>query len=529
VGRDDEVLVVDLAGAQIICRRRVAAKVHSLDYNPDNRALAVGYRDAAFVSTFDPTADGVLANLAVGSMQETVVAWHSDGKRLAAAGSNPQIQIWDVPAKRRLAVLTGHVQQVTCLSFHPDGGLLASGSWDGVLRLWQPSTGRPLMQMPLSSLARFSVDGRWLGPVWPGDQQYQLLEVASTPEYRTIVSSLGAGEGAYYLGDIRPDGRLFALAMGGSARLWDLANGQELATLPGAAEFVFFDRSGPEWNLLVCGADGFKRWPVVRRDDAGHSLAVGPPKTLSSRTQAGFCRTSDGLTLAGLCSTAEPLELFDLTHPSRPRQLGPHPMAGRIALSRDGAWAASAGWHSDRVRLWNAKTGKLVHEWKFGVENDVFFLPDSRALIISHGDSYEFWDVGSLQLIRRLQRDVALYPGYVAFSPDGKLMALEMAPAVVHLKEVDTGRTIVKLEDPHGDRATWMAFTPDGAKLVVVGLYARAIHLWDLRLIREQLKRMHLDWDWPEFPPAPRAETAPAPLTIEVRIGIRQLLGTFWR
>ena len=95
----------------------------------------------------------------------------------------------------------------------------------------------------------------------------------------------------------------------------------------------------------------------------------------------------------------------------------------------------------------------------------VFFTPDSRALIIARGDEFSFWDVATLQPIRRLRRDVAQYPGHVAFSPDGRLMALEMAPAVIHLKEVATGRTVAKLEDPHGDRATWQGFTPDGTQL----------------------------------------------------------------
>ena len=43
-------------------------------------------------------------------------------------------------------------------------------------------------------------------------------------------------------------------------------------------------------------------------------------------------------------------------------------------------------------------------------------------------------------------------------------MALEMAPAAIHLKEVATGRTVARLEDPHGDRATWQGFTPDGSE-----------------------------------------------------------------
>jgi tetratricopeptide (TPR) repeat protein len=81
-------------------------------------------------------------------------------------------------------------------------------------------------------------------------------------------------------------------------------------------------------------------------------------------------------------------------------------------------------------------------------------------------------------------------------------MALEMEPAVIHLRDVATGRTVAKLEDPHGDRAGWMGFTPDGTQLVVAATYAKAIHVWDLRAIRQRLKGMGLDWDWPEFRPA---------------------------
>ena len=201
------------------------------------------------------------------------------------------------------------------------------------------------------------------------------------------------------------------------------------------------------------------------------------------------------------------------------RDLGSHPQGEVRALSGDGRWAASCGWHSDRVRLWNAGTGQMVHEWVLGKRTFVFFTPDSRALVISRGDEFSFWDVETLQPIRRLRRDVAQFPGWVAFSPDGRLMALEMAPAVIHLKEVATGRTVAKLEDPHGDRATWQGFTPDGTRLVVVASYASAIHIWDLRAIRTRLKEMNLDWDWPEFPPAATGNMAAGPVTIEVLPG----------
>jgi hypothetical protein len=208
--------------------------------------------------------------------------------------------------------------------------------------------------------------------------------------------------------------------------------------------------------------------------------------------------------------------ILDLETGAVRRALGSHPRGEVQALSADGRWAASCGWHSDRVRLWNAGTGQMVHEWVTGKWTYACFTPDSRTLIISRGDEFSFWDVETLRPIQRLPRDVTPFPGHMAFSPDGKLMALEMAPAVLHLKEVATGRTVAKLEDPCGDRATWQSFTPDGTKLVVAANYASAIHVWDLRAIRAQLKEMNLDWDWPEFPPAPAGKPAAVPATIEV-------------
>ena len=150
----------------------------------------------------------------------------------------------------------------------------------------------------------------------------------------------------------------------------------------------------------------------------------------------------------------------------------------------------------------------MVHERVVGKRTTVFFTPDSRELIIARGDEFSFWDVETRQLIRQLPREDSQYPGFVAFSPDGRLMAMEMAPAVIHLIDAVTGRTIARLEDPHGDLSTWHGFTPDGTQLVVVTRHACAIHIWDLRAIRRRLKEMNLDWDWPEFPPADLPDTA---------------------
>jgi WD40 repeat protein len=214
--------------------------------------------------------------------------------------------------------------------------------------------------------------------------------------------------------------------------------------------------------------------------------------------------------------TGRSSKIIDLETGKVRRELGIHPQGEVHALSGDGLWAASCGWHSDRVYLWNAQTGERTSEWVVGRQTLVFFSPDSRALIIARGDAFSFWDVATLRPIRRLHRELAQFPGWVAFSSDGQLMALEMAPAVIHLIEVASGRTVARFADPHRDRATWQGFTPDGTQLVVLAAHTRAIHIWNLRAIRARLKEMNLDWDWAEFPPATAEESTAEPVTIEL-------------
>ena len=199
--------------------------------------------------------------------------------------------------------------------------------------------------------------------------------------------------------------------------------------------------------------------------------------------------------------------LLDLAEETlKGRQMG-HPDACFIAVSSDANRLASSGWHSDLVRLWDGPTGNLIKEFEAGLTARVYFTPDDREMIISRSKEFTFRDLKTLEVSRRLPRQIGLHPGHVAFTSDAKVMALEMAPGLIHLKEISSGRTLAKLEDPEGNLCTWMGFTPDGTQLVVAARYAGAIHRWDLRAIRARLKTMKLDWDWPEFPAATPAES----------------------
>ncbi|MBE0544788.1 MAG: protein kinase [Verrucomicrobia bacterium] len=522
-----EVCAYDLATGRESIRWRAAGRVHALQFHPTGRRIAVGYKDSPWVSVYDATNGREIAQLDVGTGSRTVVNWHPEGRHLAVGSTALGIQIWDVEAPRRVARMESHAPEVDFLTFHPSGKWLASWSWDGVMYLWDPTTGREAMQIPLAANVQFSREGRWLGFFWPSDDQAQLLEFVAPQEYFTLQHSSAAGRTELHAGAVSSDDRLLAVAMDDGVRLWDLPNHRVIALVPsGLSEDVGFE-SG-DAALWTCGEDnGLQRWALRPADTNAAELLLGPPRRIElpfPPTRMDADRT--GQKLAVVSEPAGQAVIWDLATQSAHDLPIRHPLASYVALSPDAKWLATSGWHSDRAQLWNLANGKLTQDWVVGLQTQVAFTPDSGELIVARGGEFHFLNVETLATSRRLRREIGLYAGAVAFSPDAQLMAMEMAPAVIHLKEVSTGRTVAQLKDPYRDRSSLIVFTHEGTKLIVGSTYSSALHLWDLRAIRTRLKAMNLDWDWPEFS-APPVETAaainPRPLRIQV-VGVKPTL-----
>jgi WD40 repeat protein len=363
----------DLGTGAQIHRWLPGDRIHSMEFHPDSRILAVGYQNSSGVALYNPDNGECPAKLSSGTGNQTVVAWHPGGDLLAAGGSDARIYIWNMKTQLQVARLEGHAQNVSALAFHAGGDLLTSVSWDGTMRLWQPSPGRLLMRLPLPSVMSSGREGRWAGAYSPSKDQVQLWGIVPRPEYHTFLNTVSADASMPAEGDISHDGRLLALAAGDGVRLWDVARGREVAWL----------RMGPTWSalfratgreLLTCGIfEGLRQWPVETKAEPETGLQLGPPhQIVLPFAPTRIAMNRDDRTLAIVGENTGQCAVFDLATEAMRFPEMPHRHACFIALSPNARRSVSSGWASDSIKLWDGLTGRLLNELETVLSSRVF-------------------------------------------------------------------------------------------------------------------------------------------------------------
>jgi len=469
--------------------------VLDLAVSPDGTALAVALRSGT-VRLIDVEL-GRLLHAMEHEGPVNAVAFSPDGRQMASAGDDRSAALWSVESGERL-VSVPHDAGVRSLAFDRREGAWLTGDMAGVLRVVgadgqvreQVAVGRPVMVIAVrdgvlalglqgsehdqawldlqfvdpatgalrakvehngdASALRSSPDGRMLATATVMTGEVELWNAETG--HATQLPGVSAGD-LFFSSDGR---RLLTSRFGQEAAIFDVANGQRLATIGelGGVEEVGLARDGR--TLVSFGHDGrFRGWDAVTgaqrwSQEAGRPNNIGLRLSGDGRRFAD--RSSDGLKVEiGETRTGRVLLSVDATRRSH------------FALSADGTAIAllhglASGAGESELELWQIDTGRRVLRQRAGQARiealrDAMFalvtLPRSASpggvRVLDARDGTTRWSIDT----GRAFLGVRLVPGsssFVAVDVDGESQLRQLSDGALQAETgPDGGRFVADL------------------------------------------------------------------------------------
>jgi WD40 repeat protein len=449
-----------------------------------------------------------------------------EGKRVVTISKDRTARVWDAASGQEITVLRGHQADLLSATFTGNGTRVLTVSADGKARLWDAANGREVAALSAgdvrdspykpkigSTLAALSRDGTRIVTPSSDDDTARVRHTASGRE----IAVLRGHRGGVWRAGFSPDGtRIVTVSGGGTARVWDAANGQQIVALreedncaywapricasrvepPQHNDCVarFLKNLESETRLGACtpgyygivGAslnpDGTRVLTVSEHDTAvrvwdvasGQSIAAIPSSHKSQIEHAAL--SPGGKRILTIARDDHVVRLWDADSGRKVATLRGRPdLSGSplAAFSPDGSRIVTAS--DDRaLRVWDTNDGKEIAVLR-GHQSDVrtaAFSPDGTRLVTT-GEDARIWDIASEEAKVQVIGERAA----ATLSSDGKRMVTAVASNTARLRDAVSGREIAILRG-HQDDIRIVAFSPDGTRLVTVGSRGTA-HIWD--------------------------------------------------
>ena len=392
---------------------------------------------------------------------ESVAFRPPDGLRLASAGEDKTVRLWDPESGREVLGLRGHTDRCGCVAFSPDGWRLASASMDGTIRVWDAAPLRPDEHQEAFTFTGHKDD-----------------------EIRTVVVSPTSGKVA-------------SAGQGTAVKVWDWATSEPSRDVDFHNNVIFSVAWHPNLErIAAAGWQGELHNVQVRDARSGAEVFTiwpGPEKLREAYYAVAFSRDGRYLVTGSASGTGNEsgaVQVWDAATGAPVVTLGKHNREVRgVVFSPDGRYLASAS--SDGVvKLWDATRLDVEQTPLYslparvpGSSSNVAFSPDSTRMAIG-GDKYtiKVWDVRTGMLAHTLMGHRGDVYG-LAFSPDkeGRWIASASEDSTVKIWDSRT-EELVRNFRGHTALVSSVAFGPGGAWLVS-GSRDHTANIWDLSFL----------------------------------------------
>ncbi|MDJ0553255.1 MAG: trypsin-like peptidase domain-containing protein [Microcoleaceae cyanobacterium MO_207.B10] len=232
--------------------------------------------------------------------------------------------------------------------------------------------------------------------------------------------------------------KIVAGSTNGMIYLWNLGNGEAIATWQGHAESVNSVAVTPDEQLVVSASDdkSIKIWKLPQSKNTTEITLV--------RTLTGHSDVVD-----------------------------------TVAIAPNGQILASGSWDGT-IKVWNLASGELLRtlEGHSGVVNAVAISPDGQLLASGSKDNtIKLWNLQTGQLVRNIDTN-SLSVLSVVFSPDRQILASGSSDGSINIWQLETGKLLRSLQG-HLDGVWSIAIAPDG-KTLISGSWDQTIKFWDM-------------------------------------------------